>query len=354
MKERKRIVNCNVKNYGLLNRVPGTIYYYRSSNGIEASHDFLYLIEKYREDSRRRNSKLDQKIFAIPTYNHPYMHRDGEYDYMKKIIHISKRGTEIISETAYNRDSAYFMNYRDEYPYHEKIDMSASLHFNGSPVVVDNIDKVIHIPGTVYIAENGYASYDLQDAINHLKPYMEDDDQYKHLTVYGFNFFNISMEHSKKEIEKMKPLNRVHEYIRTAQFRKFKLSLDRTHIYKEFGISKFMSDYYDIDMDLVYGNYPEDVMHKIKDQYKDLVDQEFRDNIFYLSPYSLDTIFAELVVFPHTISLDRPCDRRRKRKLQYSNFYTDRIPYAFFEPCDPIITVDEFLESDEFKQVEGV
>ena len=344
-------MNCNVKNYKFLDRVPGTIYYFRSNNWIEASHDFLYLIEAYRDERTMKNTKVDPKIFAIPTYNHPYMHEDGDYDYMKKVIHISERGTEIISETAYDKDSAYFMDYRDEYPYHEKINANISLHFDGSPVTVDNIDKVIHIPGTVYITENGYASYDLQDAINHLKPYRDNKDQYKHLTVYGFNFFNISMKYSQEEIKKMKPLDRTHEYIRTAQTRRFELSLDRTHIYKEFGVSKFMSDYYIIDMDLVYGgNYPpEDVMYRIKDQYKDLVDQEFRNNIFYLCPYSEKTIYAELGVSPCTISLNRPYDRRRKRKLLYSNFYTDDIPYAFFEPHYPIITIDEFLESDECK-----
>lgn len=357
-------MSYNVKNYDRMHKEPGTVYYFIDNKGITVSDNFYDLLVDYRELKRDKRHILNDTIYALPTYFHRYSNKSELPSFQRRWIHTD--GRTLFYEYYYDNDGrVYFYDYTDKENYYPKLIDAEPPYFEARPVKTDNVDKFVRVPGTVYITENGYASYDFQDAINHLKKYRDDYGPYRKLEVYGVNLFNIDASYNQDRLNDLPSLKKSETIAKLCNIRTFELSLDRTHIYRETGATDYVEDYYIIDADIAYGDrdiHPE-LVYKIKDEYKDQVDEEFRDNLFVFYYYGFEpfkdintlrnniSFYAETCIVPYTISLNRPHDKRRKRKLVFDYYYTENIPFIFFEECEPKLNVNDYFETEFVKRV---
>lgn len=357
-------MSYNVKNYDRVVKEPGTIYYFIYKRGIEVSDDLYELLKEYRKLKKDKRYTLNDTIYALHTYYHKYSNKFKFPSYHRRWIHTD--GKTIFYEYYYdNYGRVYYWDYTDEYFYPKLVDAEPP-YFEERPLKTDNIDKFIKVPGTVYITENGYASYDFQDAINHLKRYQTDnDDPYSRLLVYGVNLFNIDTSCDPLRINDLPSLKKSETFAKFCKIREFEISIDRKHIYREGGMSDYVEDYYSIDADIAYGDrdiYPE-LVYKIKDEYKDQVYKEYRDGLFTFAYHGFEpfkdintlrnniSFYAETCIIPYTLYLNRPWDKRRKRKLVFDYLNVENIPFIFFEPCDPKLTVYDYYKTEPVKSL---
>lgn len=351
-----------LKNYWKVPRGTGYIYYFRyNDNEVIAGTDILYVVSRMRQE-RKWGSNVTPIIYA--KYFKPVKEIHDDFCYADREFHLTPDLKAIDFEYIFDGKEWEIIDYNkdeEECRYKETITRNDLPKYQNREVITDNVKIAVELSkGALFITENGYTSFDLQDAINHIERAGNlEDYEYDCLHIYAYNFFNNQTSDTFCGLWNKLSIDQAAGYAKSAEVKILSISSDRTHIYSEYGLTNYLDDDYKIDYDLYCGaKFDPDLMYRLKDKYKPFVNINDKDTP--VSLYYQDDNFPEAYIIKSFKDKKALLDRfvcfnffrlvyDKKRKKYTKDYSIFNLPFIFFEPCKNYKT-ETFLESEAYKE----